>query len=211
MIEKHTTGKLVTFKQLLPKNTVLKTSTAVVFKEIASFAVGSSPGRSPRRFELLSEAFNCSVPLVAHNCLESFISVINIFLSGTAASAASKSIQGANQDALNKNSDTIRPIHVGEITRRIVSMVAYSSVLSDANKLLVPPSRKFLLPVRANFKASVDSSTKQMIIENTVLLKIVFKNGLILVNKQIFENEVKTRLPSMYNPGGVLLRERKLT
>ena len=114
LIEKHPTGKVITSKQLLPKDTALKASPECILKEIASFAAGSSQGRSSLRFEHLREAFNCSVPLVTQNCLESFTSVVNIFLSGSAASAASKYICGAKLIALNKNSDTIRPIAVGE-------------------------------------------------------------------------------------------------
>ena len=78
LIEKHPTGKVVTSKELLPKNAALKASPECVLKEIASFAAaGSSPERSSLRFEHLREAFNCSVPLVAHNCLESFTLVVN--------------------------------------------------------------------------------------------------------------------------------------
>ena len=151
LIEQHRTGKVVNSKQLLPKNTALKTSTECVLKEIALFAAGSSPERSSLQFEHLREAFNCSVPLVAQNCLESFTSVVNHLLSGTAASAASKYICGANLIALNKNSDTILLIAVGETIRRIFSKVACSSVLSGASKLLAPIKSELesLLPVRA--------------------------------------------------------------
>ena len=138
LIGKHPTIEVITSKQTLSKKTALKASTEFVLMEISAFAAESSPGRSSLRFEHLREAFNCSVPLVAQNCLKLFTSAVNIFLSGSAVSAASKYICGANIIALNKNSDTIRPAAVGEIIRRIVSKVACFSVLSDASKLLVP-------------------------------------------------------------------------
>ena len=120
-------------------------------KTIASFAAGSSPWRSSLRFEHLREAFNCSIPLVAQHCLQSLTSAVNSFLSGTADSAASKYICGANLFALNKNSTTIHSIAVGEVIRRIVSMLVCSSVLSNSSKLLVPHQVgvKSLLPVRS--------------------------------------------------------------
>ena len=62
LIEKHPTGKVITSKDLLPKDTALKASPECILKEIASFAAGSSPGRSSLCFEHLREAFNCSVP-----------------------------------------------------------------------------------------------------------------------------------------------------
>ena len=201
LIEKHPTGKVVTSKKLHPKNAALKASPECVLKEIASFAAGSSPGHSSLRFEHLREAFNCSVPLVAQNCLDSFTSVVNIFLSGSAASAASKYVCGAKFIALNKNSDTIRPIAVGEIIRRIVSKVACSSVLSDASKLLVPHQVGVGVPPACE---SVIHSVRDFIKANNhrddmAMLKIDFTNAFNLVDRQTFINEVKMILPSIYN------------
>ena len=201
LIEKHPTGKAVTDKQLLPMNTALKATSESVLREIASFAAGSYPGRSSLRFEHLQEAFNCSVPLVAQNCLDSFSSVVNIFLSGTAASAASKHICGANLIALKKNGDAIRPIAVGEIIRRIVSKVACSSVLSDASKLLVPHQVGVGVPAACE---SVIHSVRDFIKANDhrsdmAMLKIDFTNAFNLVDRQTFINEVKVKFPSIYN------------
>ena len=177
----------------------MKASPECVLKEIASFAAGSSPGRSSLRFDDLREAFNCSVPLVAQNCLESFTSVVNIFLSGSAASAASKYVCGAKLIALNKHSDTIRPIAVGEIIRRIVSKVACSSVLSDASKILVPHQVGVGVPAACE---SVIHSVRDFIKANDhrddmAMQKIDFTNAFNLVDRQTFINEVKMNLPSI--------------
>ena len=66
LIEKHPTGKVVTSKELLPKNTALKASPECVFMEIASFAAGSSPGRSSLRFEHLREAGGSKLPRIVY-------------------------------------------------------------------------------------------------------------------------------------------------
>ena len=196
MIGKHPTGKVVNSKELLPMNTALKTSTECILKEIASFAAGSSPGRSALRFEHLREAFNYSVPIVAQNCLQSFTSVVNHFLPGTAPSAASKYICGANLSTLSKNSDTILLIAVGEIIRRIVSKVACSSVLSSASKLVAPHQVGIGVPAVCE---SVIHSVRVFLKGNDhrddmAVLLIDFTKAFNLIDRQTFINDVKTKL-----------------
>ena len=124
--------------------------------------------------------------MVAQKRLESFLLVVNIFLSGTASSAASKYICGANLIALNQDSGTIHLIAVGVIIRRIVSKNVCSSVLSDARELLVPHHVRVGVPVA---RESVNHSVRDFIGANDhkddmAMLKINFKNAFNLVDRQ---------------------------
>ena len=108
-----------------------------VLKCVGRFRAGSAPGPSGLRPEHLKLAFKAP-PARKQKALESLTRFVNAMLKGEVPGSVAPYLCGAKLHAANKKDGGLRPIAVGNLTRRLVAKCAASSVAERAAAFLAP-------------------------------------------------------------------------
>jgi hypothetical protein len=166
---------------------------------LKSFPPDSSGGIDGLRPQHLKDMFLSAADASSHTLvLSTWLEFCNMIFSGNLPQPIRPLFFGARLLALKKKDGGIRPIAVGNSTRRLVSKIACHLIKQKITPYLAPHQTGFGIKLGA--EAAIHA-TRSFIEENTTkaVLKIDFKNAFNCVRRDVFLQEVQTLCPEIFN------------
>ena len=193
---KHPPGGPIQARLVRPEE-CLEVNAATVMVMLQSFPKGTACGRSGQRASHLMEcaASGIGVP----QFLESLTAVVNICLSGQAPLGLAHIISSAPLTPLLKKDNSIRPIAVGEILRRLVSKCCMHAVRQEAATYLAPLQMGVGISngVEGILHALNYVIKKHDLPPDTVLLLVDFENAFNKVDRQYVIDQAWEHFPQI--------------
>ena len=126
-----------------PNRIAPEITSETVEKTIRSFRRGTAPGRTALRAQHLLDGLRS-----AHNdeILVHLTKLVNLLASGNAPQQIAPYLAGASLIGLFKDDNSLRPVAVGEVLRRLVAKCLCDSTKDDAKDLLQPMQIGVALP-----------------------------------------------------------------
>ena len=200
LCSKHPAGPSCN-EEFLPTDACYSTSSSEVNDVLASFARGSSPGRSCLRFEHLKDAITCPTPAVAEKALQQLTALINLFLTGCIPPTVRAHFCGGKLIALKKPAGGIRPIAIGETLRRLCAKLVCRQINPRVKNSLFPT--QVGVGVKSGCESVIHSVRELLFQKNSssksVLLKVDLENAFNLVSRPCFLEIVREQFPEFFN------------
>ena len=158
------------------------TSTQVM-KGIMSFRKGSAPGPSGLRAEHLRAATQSAPPNRRVKALEALSRVVNIMAAGDVPDEVAPYLSGARMHAGIKKDGGLRPIAVGNISRRLTSKCIMYGVSDRAAGIIGP--RQLCVGVPGGLEAIVHAVDKlvEEVDEELMILQVDLINAFNLCDR----------------------------
>ena len=138
MKAKHPAGRHATNLQPEPSTPQMIFSQRQVVKEIKSFRKGTAPGPSGLRAEHLKVSIKSAPPNRTDKATEAITKLVNTMAGGRVPEQVAPFLAGARLHTAVKKDGGLRPIAVGEITRRLTSKCFNSATFERAANILSP-------------------------------------------------------------------------
>ncbi|GJV86422.1 putative reverse transcriptase domain-containing protein [Tanacetum coccineum] len=166
---------------------------------IKSFPKGTSCGRDGLRAQHILDALCGEGSATATSLIKAITLVINLWLAGRCPPILAEFVASAPFTPLLKPDNGIRPIEVGTIWRRLVSMVAMKGVGKEMSKYL--GDFQFGVGVSGGAEAVLHSANRVLSEYHNdgslAMLTVDFSNAFNLVDRSALLHEVRVRCPSI--------------
>ena len=169
----------------------------VVKKAILSFPAGSAGGPDGLRPDHLKNLIG--VPVAGNRLLESTTKLVNFVLREKIPEVIRPIFFGANLCALSKKDGGVRPIAVGGTLRRLITKVGLNPISQDLGEYLRPSQLGYASSGGCDAAAHAARHYLTSTNKNKVYLKLDIKNAFNCLNRDIFLQRVKEKIPSLYN------------
>jgi hypothetical protein len=214
--DKHPEGQPI---QLVMEPTqCLEITSDIVLAQLAKFSKGVGCGRSGWR---VNHFLECSKPQIGlPEFLDNLTSFINLCLEGKALQSFATFMSSAPLVPLLKKDDSIRPIAVGEVLRRLISKCCVHAVVKDISAILSP--LQLGVGIQFGAEAILHSLNRSHLDDtdnhtDTVIACLDFKNAFNMVDRSNFFVQVSKFCPTIlawvqytYGTGATIFSEKDI-
>ena len=167
-----------------------------VSKALRSFPADTAPGPTGLRIQHVRDALGLGA---GDALMDQLTAVVNLLVQGHACSSIMPLLAGAGLVALPKPSKGVRPIAIGELLRRLTAKCLMHEVRADAKTYLWPA--QVGVAVKAGGEAAVHALRawvgRHAASNNSVVVKVDFRNAFNTVSRDVVLREVRQHFPAL--------------